>query len=477
MLDPTTYVQIGSQGIGNPRSRVAHSSAMFKDHLYLGVTHPNGEGPEDAARILRYDFAARTWTEMHRSPLRPADERAFTADVLRASGGHRRVSDLGVPRERGFRGMCVFQGKSDAAPTLYVSTISNWGGLILRLRDADGTGQGPKEGAGFDVVSQPGLGDDRLLSFRTLVPFRNWLFTTPIGGIDDSKLDRNGTIDASIFVTDDPANGKAPGTWQRASLPGFGDDRNGVIFQMAVLGDHLYAGTGNPTRGFEIWRTRAKGQPPFTWEKVLDRGAGRYSLNASVASMVAFNGALYIGTGLPGLGRDRAHDIGPAAAELIRLWPDGSFDLVMGEPRFSASGLQAPLSEMMPGFDDAANSVIWRQCVYNGTLYVATHHWGIYNFLMGKISTARGGFHIWASTDGESFTPITTDGFGDAFAVGIRTLVPSPHGLVMGTDDHGTLRDRAPRWGGPAVENEKGLAVALVKDPDPFGLPKLGPYG
>lgn len=463
MLDPATLTRIGSHGIGNPRSRVAHSCAVFKGRLYLGVTHPNGEGPEDAARILRYDFGAGDWTVVHTSPLRPADDRAFAADILRAGGGRRVVSEAGVPRERGFRGMCVFQGASDAEPALYVSTISNWGGLILRSTD----------GEAFEVVSQPGLGDDRLLSFRALVPFKGKLFTTPIGSISEGRLDRNGTIEPTVFVSDDPAQG----TWSKASLPGFGDARNGVIFQLAPLGEHLYAGTGNMERGFEIWRTKAEGAPPYAWERVLDRGAGRFSLNASVAAMVEFDGALYIGTGLPGLGVDRAHDVGPAAAELIRLWPDGKFDLLVGEPRFSASGLQVPLAAMLPGFDDAANSVIWRMCVYNGTLYVATHHWGIYNFLMGKTAAPSGGFHIWASTDGEDFTPVTTDGFGDAFAVGIRTLVPTEHGLVIGTDDHGALRDRAARQGADVDVSEKGLSVALCQDPSPHGEPRLGPYG
>jgi hypothetical protein len=463
MLDPATLIRIGTHGIGNPRSRVAHSCAVFRDRLYLGVTHPNGEGPEDAARILRYDFDSEDWTTVHTSPLRAADDRAFAADILRAGGGRRVVSDEGVPRERGFRGMCVFQGKSDAEPALYVSTISNWGGLILRSGD----------GESFEVVSKPGLGDDRLLSFRALVPFKGRLFTTPIGSISEGKLDRNGTIEPTVFVSDDPAKG----TWAKASLPGFGDARNGVIFQLAPLGDHLYAGTGNVERGFEIWRTKAEGKPPFKWERVLDRGAGRFSLNASVASMVPFNGALYIGTGLPGLGVDRAHDVGPAAAELVRLWPDGKFDLIVGEPRFSAAGLQVPTSAMLPGFDDSANSVIWRMCVYNGTLYVATHHWGIYKYLTGKDAEPTGGFHIWATTDGETFTPVTTDGFGDAFAVGIRTLVPTTHGLVIGTDDHGVLRDRAARMGADVDTSEKGLSVALCQDPDPFGEPRLGPFG
>lgn len=463
MLDPASVFRIGCGGIGNARSRVAHSCTVFNDRLFLGVTHPNGEGPEDAARVLSYDFGSGNWSEVHRSPLRDPTERDFAADILRAGGGKRVVSERGVPRERGFRGMCTFKGASDPAPCLYVSTISNLGGLILRSED----------GTSFEVVSAPGLGDDRLLSFRALVPFQGRLFTTPIGAVADGKLDRNGTIDPTVFVTDDPAGG----VWHRASQPGFGNPDNGVVFQFAVMDDFLYAGTGNPKSGFEIWRTRAEGKPPFEWHKVLDRGAGRFSLNASVSSLVPFNGALYIGTGLPGLGRDRAHDIGPAAAELVRLWPDGTFEVVVGEPRFSASGFQVPLSGMLPGFDDPANSVIWRMAVFHGTLYVATHHWGIYRFLMGTEAVPRGGFHIWASTDGETFTPITQTGFGDPYAVGVRTLVPTSHGLVIGTDDHGVLRERAQRRGVKVDANERGLSVSLAQDPEPFGEPALGPSG
>lgn len=465
MLDAANLRLIGARGLGNPRSRVAHASTLFEGRLYLGVTHPNGDGPEDCARILRHDFTSGDWAEVHRSPVIEADGRAAARDVLRPTGGAGRAAvGAAVPRDRGYRGMAVFQGTSDRRPALYASTISNWGGLILRSADGDR----------FEVVSKPGLGDERLLSFRALVPFRGKLFTTPIGSVADGTLDRNGTVRPQVFVSDDPASG----VWHEAGAPGFGDPRNEVVFQMAALGEHLYAGTGNPKRGFEIWRTDAEGPPPYRWERVLERGAWRFNRNLSAASMVAFGGALWIGTGLPGLGYDRANDVGPAASELIRLEPDGRWEVVVGEPRFSPQGLKIPLSAMGPGFDDSRNSVFWRMAVYDGRLYVGTHQWGCYAFLSGRDDQPRGGFHLWSTENGEDWHAVTRDGFGNPFAVGVRTLLPTPHGLVIGTDDHSLLRRRAERQRGltPAPA-ETGCEVWLLEDPGRAGPPVLGPWG
>ena len=51
MLSLDDFTRIGKQGLGNPRSQIAHSMAMFNGHLYLGVTHPKADGPTDAQVI------------------------------------------------------------------------------------------------------------------------------------------------------------------------------------------------------------------------------------------------------------------------------------------------------------------------------------------------------------------------------------------------------------------------------------------
>lgn len=457
-------------GGGNPRSRIAHATQMFGDRLFVGVTHPRGDGPEDCARILRRDFATGTWDEVHRAPLRPADARvAHIRDLQGRARAHTVSLGTPLPRERGFRGAAVFQGRSDQAPALYVSTISNWGGLILRSGD----------GETFEPVSAPGLIDDRLLSFRALVPFRGRLFTTPIGALADGVLDRNGTLRPVVLCSDDPAGGD----WREASAPGFGNADNTVVFQMAAHGSWLYAGTGNPKTGMEIWKTDAEGRPPFHWRRVLAEGAERFALNESAASLVPFGDALYVGTGLPGLGRDRVHGIGPAAAELLRIWPDDSWELLMGQPRFSHGGLRLPRMAMGPGFDDFHNSVVWRMAVHDGWLYVGTHHWGVYRAAADGAPHPWGGFHLWATPDGETWTAVSRDGLGDAFAVGVRGLVSTPFGLVLGTDDHGALRQTLARRAGnpPGWRSSDGKAggfmLSLADDPDRTAPVVVGPTG
>src|SRR3954454_16491416 len=98
---------------------------------------------------------------------------------------------------------------------------------------------------------------------------------------------------------------------------------------MAAFDDHLYVGTHNPFRGFQVWKTRG-GEKPYTWERVVTDGAHRGNLNEVAISMVPFKGALYVGSGIQNGGFDRTYQIGPAAPELIRIHPDGTWDLIVG---------------------------------------------------------------------------------------------------------------------------------------------------
>ncbi|MEO0973564.1 MAG: hypothetical protein AAFX85_10765, partial [Pseudomonadota bacterium] len=114
MLEGKQFKEIGSGGIGNPRSLVAQSMAWYDGYVYLGVTHPTGEGPQDAARILRYDVAKEEWEVVYESPLVEADENAIVKDVYRGEGsralGKLQGEEALVPQYRGFRCMAVFEG-------------------------------------------------------------------------------------------------------------------------------------------------------------------------------------------------------------------------------------------------------------------------------------------------------------------------------------------------------------------------------
>src|SRR5439155_13065619 len=233
--------------------------------------------------------------------------------------------------------MVVFQGASDPAPALYVCTISPLGSLILRSQD----------GEHFLPVRRPELkSPSTTWSFRTLVPFNGRLFTAPAGRICGEFVDRNASQAAVVFENADPVLAK----WRAVSEAGFGDSTNETVLEMASFHGFLYAGTLNPHKGLQVWRTRDQ-RAPYQWEQVLTDGAFRGRLNKGAASMCVFQDALYIGTG-----EESRNSVG---AELICVYPDNTWDLVVGTPRYTFEGPKFPISGLSPGFDDPHNGQIW----------------------------------------------------------------------------------------------------------------------
>lgn len=427
ILRTEDFIRIGQDGIGNPRSKVAQAFSFFHDKLYVGVTHHHGQSAEDSARILAYDPGALSWETVYESPLIPADDLASPARDFskpqRLSGieDKQQVADL-VPLNRGYRGMAVFQSSMDPAPSLFVSTISHWGSCILQSSD----------GHKFNPVSEPGLGDPSALSFRSFVEYKDKLFVARTGTVTRERLDRNFSDRVMIFVSEDPVRG----IWHEAMVPGFGDPTNRAIFAMAKFGGYLYAGTGNPDRGFQVWKTNAEGPPPYLWQPVLLDGAGRFNLNELAMTMAPFQGALYVGSGLPGFGFDKENNVGPGAAELIRILPDDTWELVVGTPRFSRNGLQVPVSSLGPGFGDPFNSVVWSMGEHDGCFYVGTNNWRPFHIALSGDKEMRGGFHLWGTQNGDDWFPVTTDGFGNPFSCGVRNLLSTSYGLFLGTSSH-----------------------------------------
>ena len=431
---------IASNGFGQGRHTYPHSMAWFGEHVYVGTTvhslcmtrvaPPTAPAQLDPwpvkvpdnifsldlrAHIWRYGpKAGAAWEMVHESP------------IITGRNGQE------VPRDIGYRGMAVCQAEGESKPALYVSAGSSasrgLGAIILRTED----------GKSFTVVSEPGLGDPDVASFRTLVSFRNRLYTSPAG----AARAWNVASRPSVRECRDPQSG----VWQEVSAPGFGEPANQAIFEMGVFDDHLYAGTANAKTGYQIWKTDAEGEPPYHWTKVLDGGAGRGRLNEGVTSMCAFNGALYVGGGIQHGGYDRNFDVGPAAAELIRIRPDDDYDIVAGGARDTPRGFKVPLSGKGPGFDNFFIGYIWYMAVFGGRLYVGTfdscvflrwatgdkvRHW-LKGYDVERILKTEGGFDLWSSADGADWQLVTRTGFDNAYNYGARTLASSPYGLFVG---------------------------------------------
>jgi ubiquinone/menaquinone biosynthesis C-methylase UbiE len=489
------FEKIASNGFGDGLNSYAHTMSWFDGYLYVGTTratlsmikvnNPSAmrqwptRCPDDVddldrrAQIWRFNPRTGQWRNVFRSPL-----------IIGPEGRE-------LSRDIGYRGMTVFQGRSDQAPVLYVCTWSpsraNRPPVILRSQN----------GTDFEVVSKPGR-DPKLNTYRTLVPLDDALYTSPTGktfGWRGGKFQgsRQNVSDYPVVLRNPDPQMEA---WQPVSTLGFGDPSNATIFEMVPFNGYLYAGTLNPERGFQLWKGLPKGGR-MRWFPVITDGAFRGKLNECATSLCVFNNALYVGTGIQNGGYDKTHKVGPAAAEIIRVHPDDSWDLIVGRERYTPAGYKFPLSGFGPGFDDFYNAYVWRLAAHEGWLYAGTYKWCVFlpylpldrwpeaprdevlRMGVGKIVREDGGFDLWRTRDGTNWAPVCLNGFGNPYNYGVRTMASSPYGLFLGTaNPFGPDIALRTGHGWKYIPNPRGgLEVWLGKNGQHNGEPKMLPTG
>lgn len=431
-------------GFGDGWNHYAHSATWFDGKLYVGTSRGNlaavrmaGERPgvnpwpiecpkdiydiDRRAQIWQYTPETETWRMVFRSP------------TVHGNNGR---DD--VPSYIGLRGMAVIRAAGDPKPCLYVSAWSPHTAHspdVLRSED----------GEHFAPIARPRFGP-AVRTTRTLEMFDGRVHLSPTASGTKKGFIQDIGSEAIIYANDDLRKDN----WAASNEEGFGNLDNVTVFEMAQFDGHLYGGTVNLTTGLEVWKTRG-GSLPYRWSKVIDHGAGRGRTNESAGSMCAFRGALYVGCGVLNGGYHRSAGIGPAAAELIRIWPDDSWDLIVGEARTTEQGLKVPLSGFGPGIDSLFNGYVWRMCVHEGWLYAGTLCW--LNMLpymsisawpedmvtlvrrwgMEELVARHGGANLWRSPDGVHWEVVTGNGFGNKYNWGIRNLISTSHGLFVAT--------------------------------------------
>ncbi len=487
-LERTDFVCLAKNGWGDGLNSYAHTMAWYREHIYVGtsratlamvkvnvpppaLTHWPVNAPDN---VYDLDRRAVIWRF---DPRRSYWEKVFVSPMVEGVQG-----DI-VARDIGYRGSAVFKGQDDPEAALYVCTWSSSKGqppIIMRTRN----------GLVLEQLPRP-LWGNQVNTFRTLVPFKDCLFTTPTGSTQGyGQAQECVGSRPVVYVSDHPG----AGIWREANVPGFGDADNMTIFEMATFNDHLYAGTINPVSGFLIWKTRAEGEPPYHWQKVVTDGAYRGKLNQVAVSMCPFNGALYIGSGIVNGGYDRRYKIGPAASEMIRVHADDTWDLIVGEARLTPVGLKYPLSDQGAGFDNFFNGYFWRMAVHDGHLYLGTYKWNqllpympihdwpdAMQFLLEArgvedLIHSSGGFDLWCTRDGVEWEAVTRTGFDNPYNWGVRTMVSTAFGLFIGTANPFGPEIAIKKNGGWMYQknSQGGLEVWLgCKAPRTAGMPAL----
>jgi len=431
-LTAADFALAAPQGFGDRQNSWAWSMQWWRGHLYVGTNrayrcaefvslHEIAPGlfpypPDDPdlecaadpadlplqAEIWRWSLASGQWERVYQAPLTvPLPEQP----------------DKLVARDIGYRGMAVFR-EADGTEALYVTAVSPQAVAFPGLDDVPPRILRSADGVNFAPVPQdPGtaLANFPFASFRNPIVYQGRLYV--IGG----------TVQGS-------------GTLLEAARPELGNDSFQIVSPPDMMvsavtsyNGHLYVGVRNLVNGYAVVKSDLSGAPPYTYTTVIERG-GWLDVwrNVEVLSFQEFAGRLYVGGN--GIIIGPVGIMGPA--ELVRINPDDSWDVVVGYPRDTPQGWKTPLSGLSAGFGNFLNGHMWQMTVYNGVLYVGTFDSSTTfkdDPVVGPTVADQMGFDLYATRDGVQFAPVTTTGFGDRFSFGVRTLEATPCGLFLGT--------------------------------------------
>jgi len=330
-----------------------------------------------------------------------------------------------VARDIGYRGMMVYKER-DGTEALYVSGVSartiNRGGAPPRLlRSTDGVH--------FDSVPHdPGttLGEIPAIGYRSPAAYKGRFYVTAGYFYGEGAL----------YEAEDPAGGNDH--FRQVTPPGM------RVFDLVPFNGSLYLGLRHLVKGYSVVKTDATGIPPYRFTNVVPAGGYRKPWPSHAAlSLQVFQDKLYVGTDGP--------------AELIRIHPDDTWDLVVGNPRRTPDGVKRPISGMGDGFGYDLNRLVHRLQVHDGWLYAGTACIVAVKLrkfpILGRYIRKESGFDLYATRDGVHYTVVTRDGFGEMTSGMLRTFASTPVGLFVGaTDEHFGCRvylgSRAQRAGG-----------------------------
>jgi hypothetical protein len=445
---PPAVHELARDGFGDSRNGYSWSMARFNGKLYVGtgrevpcvenitvdfflrvsgryVTDPfpgvrcpaNPYDMDLRAEIWEYTPRTGRWRLAYRSPA--------TIPNPRAKGKF-------VPPDIAFRVMRVFRD-GHGRKRLYIGGVTadeyipelklEHPPRILSTAD----GRNFRATPVHKVVVRMPYGDFRPIGLRTMRIWRGRMFVTLTPGL---------TGDGAIFEVTRPWSPRMARF--RQITP-----KSMAVFETEIFKGRLYAGTGDRDNGYGVYRADGNG-PRYRFAPLVTGGAGRGQTATSVVSMHVFKDRLYVGSS----GWYNEEQI--PVSEIIRIAPDGAWQVVAGMPRIVDGVLKAPISGLADGFNNIFAAHFWRMSTYRGTLIIGTNDWswlvqtaypGLDRWVVDLVKLAVAGelgFDLWGSCNGTDWAPITRNAFGSTTGddFGARNLVASPSGVYVGSANY-----------------------------------------
>ncbi len=446
------WQQIANGGFGDDQNTWAWSQTWFQGNLYVGTgrnvdcitaddaavqsglpIYPppgNEDCPQDPlhiatpAEIWRYTPQTKTWTRVYQSP----------QDI--PLGNDENGNPAFAARAVGFRNMGVYT-EADGTQALYVggvTAISIYNKLPqyanytypppIMVRSTDGTNF-------TEIPEDPGttLGDivqDNtdifVASFRSIVQANGqmWVAVTDFRGEGFIMTSTNPSQGDNAFTRVSP----------QPALPNF------AVWVLAAYNNAVYVGTGDRTDdiGYGIYKTtNMPGDPiPYQFDPVVLNGGYQTVESQRSPTLLTMHVWTQPDDGLQHLwcGTDRK-------IEIVRVNPDDSWDVIVGQPRQTPDGYKTPLSGIAYYFDNDFTGHVWQiQDSPNSGIHASTWDWSIQlreSALISQPDTGEQGFDFFNSPDGIHWYIISKNGMGDGFNFGGRSGNFNHFGLFWGT--------------------------------------------
>jgi pimeloyl-ACP methyl ester carboxylesterase len=455
------WKEIASGGYGDDANTWTWSQTWFQGNLFVGTGRqincdttysaaigsglnlyppPGNDCPDDGtqlgtgAEIWKYTPQTKTWVRVYKAPQ--------TIPIGNDANGNPAFCATAI----GFRGMTVYT-ESDGTQALYVGGVSgnsiyyslpqfNPDGfpppIILRSTDGVNFTPIPEDAGTFLGNLVSGNPDIQVASIRSLVQANGQMFAAVT----------NFRGEGFMIASPNPSQGD--NAWQRVSptpaVPNF------AVWILASYNNALYVGTGDRQNdlGYGVYKTtNGPGDPtPYQFTPIIMDGGWQPDTNLRSPTTLSMHVWNDPSDGLQHLmcGTDRK-------IEIVRVNPDDSWDLVMGQPRSTPDGWKAPLSGIGYYFDNDFNGHIWQmqdetwtpvagQANTNLGLHATTWDWSILfrnSAFTAQPTTAEEGFDHFYSPDATHWYIVSKDGMGDGLNMGGRSGVFSHFGLFWGT--------------------------------------------
>jgi hypothetical protein len=351
----------GRFAVAGFRGRLYVAEIVYDEHLF-----------RDRCRVLGYDFDQGRWHTI--------------LEVFGESGA------APAPVPPSVR-IIALREPGAAEETLFLRFASPIGSRLLRLAADDS----------FETLAGPDRLIDAWFDFSAIADLGGQLFGL---GMDEGGW-------AGRIVAYRPESE----IWQPMDLPPLAEGGKRSVGAITGFAGALYAATVDGERGFDLWRQDPDEAEP-AWKPVFERGAWRYAQNREAFTMVHHGGALYLVTGTgEGERKPESKFLDYQGFELIRIAADSTWDLLVGVPRVSPSGLLVPFSGLGAGMH-AGLRLEYRTCLsLGGRLILGLH--------------SINGLQLRESVDGEAWTPLAHPELAAIHQVHACRAIPSGEHLAL----------------------------------------------